>query len=609
MIANKDYSYSDAIEVPYADRDALKMKEFLINRLCYRAGNIHILNNATFNQLRRWLGDASNPEGDLWFRATPGRSNVFVYYSGHGAPNVDSSRAMLVPIDTDPNRPYLNYSFDWLDKNLKALKRRLGRNRSVTLMLETCFSGRSAGGPLLNHKASFRPSIPDPDGQIIRLTAATRTQIAYWDDQAQQGLFTGIFLEGVNGEADQSPSGNQDGTVTSEELFRYLQEQVPYRSRLMFQRDQTPELPSASLLRWRFKAGSEERDWKAISASRREADYRSFLSKYPNSRFRGAATARLNELGEWRRVEFTNNPQDLIRFRTRFPDGLFAREVDQRYDALDDRRWNDARYANNPVPVRDYIRLFSDGRHIDDARRLLDRLDTDMWNRIRNTTSCGQFDEYLRLFPTGRHSHEVADKKRACEKPRVPQVAFYNQLDFYLDRGHDLDSFHTRDVEQCALRCRENRSCRAFTFNSNSRIRYPKANCYIKRSRGIPDGNRYAISGLILAPGEQAPVFRNLGVIDHEGDRMRNLDFSNDPDLPKYQYPNTGSFYLCRIACIRREDCAGFTYVKGVRARNACWLKSSVSSPVRKRPRRRKTWTSGRKNYRDFHPFAVRPWR
>ncbi|UCH10054.1 MAG: hypothetical protein JSU61_12755, partial [Fidelibacterota bacterium] len=55
--------------------------------------------------------------------------------------------------------------------------------------------------------------------------------------------FTYFFLKGIRGEAD----GDQDGRITSEEVFGYLMENVPDLARRMFNREQTPQLMGEAL--------------------------------------------------------------------------------------------------------------------------------------------------------------------------------------------------------------------------------------------------------------------------------------------------------------------------------------------------------------------------
>ena len=66
--------------------------------------------------------------------------SVFVYYSGHGAPNPKTGDAYLVPYDGDPS------FIDETGYSLKRLYATLGKlqAKEVIVALDSCFSG--AGG-------------------------------------------------------------------------------------------------------------------------------------------------------------------------------------------------------------------------------------------------------------------------------------------------------------------------------------------------------------------------------------------------------------------------------------------------------------------------------
>ncbi len=257
VIGNKDYRQS-APEVPYALNDARAIRKFLIDRLCYREGNIILLENATYVDLLSTFGGRDTPEGKLWNWVRKGRSNVFVYYSGHGAPDIRTGDGFLVPIDGDPDDPRFGLSLQTLVTNLKTLKQqRVGADRHETLMLDACFSGREGTGkPLIKGSFSgWKPRRPDPGDDILQFSAAAADEIARWDEDKKHGLFTRVFLDAVSGEADRTPAGNGDGTVTGQELSNFLRNEVSYLARRRYGDDQMPELPKASKIPWRLAVG------------------------------------------------------------------------------------------------------------------------------------------------------------------------------------------------------------------------------------------------------------------------------------------------------------------------------------------------------------------
>lgn len=103
VIGNEDYRNADIPSVDYAVRDAKVTKTYLTRTLGLREENVIYVENATAAALTRIFGTADDPQGQLYNWVQPGKSDVFVYYSGHGAPSPESEQAYLVPSDANPN--------------------------------------------------------------------------------------------------------------------------------------------------------------------------------------------------------------------------------------------------------------------------------------------------------------------------------------------------------------------------------------------------------------------------------------------------------------------------------------------------------------------------
>ena len=118
IIGNKAYT-GDTPEVTYAHNDAEAMKRYVIDVLGYREGNIIDLRDATKGQFESVFGSAGNHRGQLFNWVRPGRSDVTVFYSGHGVPGLQDRRGYLLPVDADPNFAELaGYPLDTLYANL-----------------------------------------------------------------------------------------------------------------------------------------------------------------------------------------------------------------------------------------------------------------------------------------------------------------------------------------------------------------------------------------------------------------------------------------------------------------------------------------------------------
>lgn len=139
IVGNKDYA-GRIPDVEFAINDADAFKSFVLEVLGYDAENIIDLRDATQAQMLSAFGNERSHEGDLWrFLDPKGRSDVVVFYSGHGVPGLKDKRGYLLPVNANPNSPEINgYPVDLLFANLNKLKA-----KSISVFLDACFSGDS----------------------------------------------------------------------------------------------------------------------------------------------------------------------------------------------------------------------------------------------------------------------------------------------------------------------------------------------------------------------------------------------------------------------------------------------------------------------------------
>ncbi len=243
VIGNRNYSghNSDVPDVDFAHNDADVMAKYLRETLGFREGNILVIKDATQAALMGTFGTKENFKGRLFNWVRPDRSDVFVYYSGHGAPSISDGRGYLLPVNANPDTVELNgYSLDTLYRNLGKIPA-----RSITVAIDACFSGSSQAGSVIKSASAIslkrvEPKIATPNTTIF--TAAGLSEVASWDKEAQLGLFTKQFMEGVIGKADKDGFGNGDGQVTLGELRSYLESEVTYMARRLYNRDQHPQI-------------------------------------------------------------------------------------------------------------------------------------------------------------------------------------------------------------------------------------------------------------------------------------------------------------------------------------------------------------------------------
>jgi uncharacterized caspase-like protein len=152
---------------------------------------------------------------------------VYVYYSGHGAPDPAKGDAYLVPYDADPSYiEQTGYSLTRLYQQLAKLPA-----QSVVVALDSCFSG--AGGHSVIAKGA-RPLVSvvetDVPARLTVLSASAGDQISNSYQDKGHGLFTYFLLKGLR----------QKG-ADFKAAFDYLQPEVAKTARREYNADQTPQ--------------------------------------------------------------------------------------------------------------------------------------------------------------------------------------------------------------------------------------------------------------------------------------------------------------------------------------------------------------------------------
>jgi len=215
----------------FATQDAKTMTEYLTKVMGYPEENVVTLMNDRasltdfIKYFEKWL--PNNVEKD---------SSVFIYYSGHGAPNTKTGDAYLVPYDGDPS------FIDETGYSLKRLYESLGKlqAKEIIVALDSCFSG--AGGRSVLAKGA-RPLVMTMEKSVVPsnvavLSAASGEQISSTYEEKGHGLFTYFMLKGIKSEGDT----NGDGKVEIGELFEYIKPQVERIARKVYNNEQLPQL-------------------------------------------------------------------------------------------------------------------------------------------------------------------------------------------------------------------------------------------------------------------------------------------------------------------------------------------------------------------------------
>ncbi len=223
--------YKYVSSVTFAKRDAHWVREYFERTLGIPNENIYYLTDSDVGKAE--FDKVFSLGGWLDKRVLDGLSDVYVYYAGHGAPDISNRTAFLIPYDGDPNyASQTGYEVDAMTSNLSKLGA-----RTVTVFLDACFSGVNRENEILlaGARPIFMEVNPTMAENVTLFSAASGTEISSAWPKKQHGLFTYWMLKGLQGKAD----SNSDKSLTVKELGDYIRENVSITAGKL-DREQTP---------------------------------------------------------------------------------------------------------------------------------------------------------------------------------------------------------------------------------------------------------------------------------------------------------------------------------------------------------------------------------
>ncbi len=232
VIGNANYEKTKAVN--FALNDAALIKQYLISVLGYREGNVFLIEDARKSDFELMFGLKGQHRGKLFNSIKAQKSDVFVFYSGHGAPGLTDKSSYFIPVDCDPQYVEIGgYATETLYQNLGKLPA-----KSVTVVIDACFSGLSIHeniSPLTIKPKGIRGVI---NGTL--LASSADDQVSAWYPEQGHGLFTYFFLKAIH---QANADANQDKKLSLLEIYNFIAnetEGMPYYARRLHGLDQKP---------------------------------------------------------------------------------------------------------------------------------------------------------------------------------------------------------------------------------------------------------------------------------------------------------------------------------------------------------------------------------
>ena len=219
--------YENIARAPWAESDASVFFDYAQQSLGIPADRIALI-----------TGDKSDRSGiydslDMWLptMVEKGRSNVYVYFAGHGLATANGEQAYLIPYDG--NLESLRRTAISRKEVISVLKDL--KAKSVTLFMDTCYSGTPKGGKgtLVADSRGLRIVKKDNFSSLPKnftiFSAASNQQTASSHPNLENGLFSYWMMRGLGGDAD----SNNDRKITNGELHKFINKNVKKAAALM----------------------------------------------------------------------------------------------------------------------------------------------------------------------------------------------------------------------------------------------------------------------------------------------------------------------------------------------------------------------------------------
>ena len=225
--------YVQAPDASFANLDAKYFYEYARKGFGISKSNIKLLVDEDANlisslgTLKKWLPG----------KVVEGKTELIIFFAGHGLGSSDGKELYLLPQDSDPDlltRTALSRTE--LFKSIIDLN-----PKSVTMFFDTCYSGISRDDKTL--LASARPIriTPGDDGIVpdnfTIFSASQLDQISSGLKEAKHGIFSYYLMKGLEGKAD----SNNDNKITNGELLDYMDSKVSQKASALG-RKQNPSL-------------------------------------------------------------------------------------------------------------------------------------------------------------------------------------------------------------------------------------------------------------------------------------------------------------------------------------------------------------------------------
>jgi len=227
IIGNEDYSshqvdLKNESNVDFARNDASAFKDYCINTLGLPEKNITFMLDATSGQISQGINKLK-----LLSKVSGGKSQLIVFYAGHGLPDEVTKEPYLIPVDVNGANVTSGIKLQDVYANLTEFPA-----ERVTIYLDACFTGGARNAGLIESRGvKVRPKEGVLKGNIVVFSSSSGEQSSLPFADAKHGMFTYYLLKKLQ---------ETKGDVSYSELYDFLNERISIESILVNSKEQNP---------------------------------------------------------------------------------------------------------------------------------------------------------------------------------------------------------------------------------------------------------------------------------------------------------------------------------------------------------------------------------
>lgn len=224
--------YQDVAQVNNAINDGEIFSKYCHQILGIPEDNIHLVKNATLNNMKRELNVITQIAN-----AYKGEASFIFYYAGHGIPDEKTHSSFLLPVDGFTADISTCFSLDDFYEILGELP-----SKKNVVFIDACFSGSVRGnGMLVSARGiAIKSTKGTPKGNTLIISSSQGDETAYSYEEKKHGLFTYFILKKLK---------ESRGNTSLGELVDYVIENVSKKSIVINGKSQTPSVdPSEKII-------------------------------------------------------------------------------------------------------------------------------------------------------------------------------------------------------------------------------------------------------------------------------------------------------------------------------------------------------------------------